>query len=317
MQVTILGVEIVGHLALIITFIIAVVYTARNRSKLKRQVRSSRVVYWLILSMAGFFALVGTIRLVYLLTSGVSTGMSPLMDLLAEYPSVVAQSLIILFLITNRIEMEKENCPRTILAIGAHPDDIEIAAGATLARMRDAGHRAYGLVMTQGEMGGNSSVRPSEAQRGAGFLGLEDVTVKGFNDTRLGEQPNDLVQAIEEQIRRLHPDIILTHSSHDVHQDHQAVHQATLRAGRNQGTILCYESPSVTQEFLPTFFVDVGKYGEVKVEAVRSHWDQRKKPYMQAEQILGKLAFRGGQAKVRLAEGFEVIRMVSSQIGDF
>ena len=239
------------------------------------------------------------------------------MDLLAEYPSVVAQSIIIFYLIANKIVSERTSCPLRVLAIGAHPDDLEIAAGATLARVFDSGHEVYGLVMTHGARGGNAKVRPEEARQGGKFLGLSHVKIMDFNDTHLADQSDEMVQAIEEQIRLVKPDVILTHSIHDIHQDHQAVYEATLRAGRTQGSILCYESPSVTAEFQPTFFVDVNQYVHVKIEAVRTHWDQRGKPYMKEEQIRGKLAFRGGQAKVAYAEGFEVVRMVSSSIGDF
>jgi LmbE family N-acetylglucosaminyl deacetylase len=90
------------------------------------------------------------------------------------------------------------------------------------------------------------------------------------------------------------------------------VFESTLRAARNsRTTILCYESPSVTQDFHPTYFVDVGKYVDVKIQAIREHRDQRKKTYMKPDLIRSKLSFRGGQAKVEYAEGFEVVRMIS------
>jgi|CXWL01.1.fsa_nt_gi LmbE family N-acetylglucosaminyl deacetylase len=317
MQLTILGVEIVGHLSLIFTFIFMLVYTFRGRKQITRYVPSSQILYWFILSLSGIFAVVGIIRLIFLLTHGVTAGMSPLMDLLAEYPSVVAQSIFIYYLITNKIVSIRATRPLRVLAIGAHPDDLEIAAGATLARVIDRGHELFGLIMTHGAQGGNAGVRPEEARAGGKFLGFSQLKIMDFKDTCLAEQTNEMVQAIEKLIREVEPDIILTHSIHDVHQDHQAVHEATLRAGRTQNTILCYESPSVTAEFLPTFYVGVSDYVQIKIESVRMHWDQRGKSYMKEEQIRGKLAFRGGQAKVGYAEGFEVVRMLSSGIGDF
>ena len=89
-----------------------------------------------------------------------------------------------------------------------------------------------------------------------------------------------MVQAIEAAINRLNPDIILTHSIHDQHQDHQAVHRATLRAARQHSSILCYESPSATREFDPSFFVEIDDYMEAKVQAVQTHVNQSGKPYM-------------------------------------
>lgn len=317
MPVTILAVEIIGHSVVIIAFVAMMFFTIRSRKKITRYLRASRILYWLILVLSGLFSFVGMIRIYFLLTRGGTVGMTPLMDLLAEYPSVVAQSLIIFYLIANKNVSERSFRPRRILAIGAHPDDLEIAAGATLARMNDKGHVVYGLVMTHGARGGDAAVRPNEAHEGAKFLGLTYVKIMNFNDTRLGEQSNEMVEVIEAMIDEINPDLILTHSVHDVHQDHEAVYEATLRAGRNQNSILCYESPSVTQQFLPTFFINVSGYVDVKIEAVRTHWDQRDKPYMKAEQVRGKLAFRGGQAKVEYAEGFEVVRILSSTIGEF
>jgi LmbE family N-acetylglucosaminyl deacetylase len=317
MQITIFSVEIAGHLSLIIAFIAMLVYTVRSRRQITRYMPSSRILYWFILALSGMFAAVGAVRLFFLFTHGVTAGMSPLMDLLAEYPSVVAQTVIICYLIANKIVSERSFRPLQILAIGAHPDDLEIAAGATLARVFDRGHQVFGLVMTHGARGGNAGVRPQEARAGGKFLGFSQVKIMDFTDTHLKEQTNEMVNVIEELIRLVKPDVILTHSIHDVHQDHQAVHEATLRAGRAQSSILCYESPSVTQDFRPTFYVNVNNYVQVKIESVRIHWDQRDKPYMKEEQIRGKLAFRGGQAKVGYAEGFEVVRMLSSGIGDF
>ena len=178
--------------------------------------------------------------------------------------------------------------------------------------MRDTGYEISGLVMTYGEQGGDAETRPHEAKKGAQFLGLEQVEVYQFTDTHLERDGVELTRAIEKAILREKPDIIFTHSEHDLHQDHRAVFEATLRATRNYPvTILCYESPSITQDFRPTYFVDVCDYVEVKVEAIRQHWDQKGKPYMDAELVRSKLVFRGGQAKVKYAEGFEVARMIA------
>jgi hypothetical protein len=124
MPLTIFGVEIAGHLSLMITFVVMLVYTVRSRRQITRYVTSSRVLYWIILVLSGMFAIVGAIRLTFLLKNGVAGGMSPIMDLLAEYPSVVAQSIIIFYLITNKIVSERASRPLRVLAIGAHPDDL-------------------------------------------------------------------------------------------------------------------------------------------------------------------------------------------------
>lgn len=205
---------------------------------------------------------------------------------------------------------------RRVLAVGAHPDDLELACGGTLAKLVDAGHEVRGLVLSSGEVGGNPGLRPLEARQGAAFLGLGTLQVLEFPDTQLEMVSNDMVQAIEEEIRSFQPDLIFTHSSHDQHQDHYAVHKATLRAGRAHHSILCFESPSVTREFDPSVFVDIDAYVDVKVEAVLSHRNQAGKPYMTPQRVRAMAAFRGAQAKNSNAEAFEPVRLLGSAIGD-
>ncbi|WP_292389526.1 PIG-L deacetylase family protein [Methanosarcina sp. UBA5] len=199
--------------------------------------------------------------------------------------------------------------PMKILAIGAHPDDIEIACGGSIAKLCDAGHTIVGLIVSGGECGGNSSSRRIEAMKGAEFLGINKVEMMDFPDTRLDNFVLEISKQIETVVNELKPDIVFTHSVHDIHQDHRAVHYATVRACRNLSTILCYESPSITQKFQPNVFVNIEQYIDVKIESIREHEDQNKKSYVQPEQVYGKAIFRGTQAKLKQAEGFEAIRI--------
>jgi LmbE family N-acetylglucosaminyl deacetylase len=199
--------------------------------------------------------------------------------------------------------------PLRIMAIGAHPDDIEIGCGATLAKLRDSGHVISGLVMTAGEVGGRGHIRVKEAKKSSIFLGVDQLKIKPFQDTKLAEHNTEMVKAIEDVIEEFSPDIAFTHSEHDIHQDHQSVHYATLRAGRNLGTILCYESPSATQDFRPNFFMEIDKYIDIKIESIKEHRDQRKKSFVQPELIKGLAVYRGSQVKTAYAEGFEAIRI--------
>jgi LmbE family N-acetylglucosaminyl deacetylase len=308
--------EVIGHLAVVAAFVIVAVYVTIHRRVLRRTTRRATIVYWLIFAGSIFFAAANVLRLIEFATIVKASGPLPWYDLVAEYLSVIGQSVIVVVLIGLKVVSdERSDRPRRILAIGAHPDDIEIACGATLAQFHDSGYTIWGLVITQGERGGNSDVRPAEAIGGAHFLGLDHVKILDFPDTRLQECSGEILEAIEAMLREYNPDMVFTHSSHDLHQDHRAVHEATLRAARNLGTVFCYESPSVTQEFLPAFFVDIGNYIDVKVESIKEHWDQRAKPYVQEERVRGQAVFRGGQAKTRYAEGFEVVRAVYSSMG--
>lgn len=309
-------IELTGHLVTVLALIGVAVYVFLQHRLLRRTVRRAPFVYWVALSASLALGIVNLVHLVAMIGSAATAHASPWLDLISEYITLVVLSLIVLLLVGWRVVPEPRFGRRCILAVGAHPDDIELACGATLAKLRDAGHRIQGLVLTYGEQGGSAETRPDEARSGASFLGLESVQVMDFQDTRLAEQELEILTAIEDVIRECTPDLIFTHSSHDLHQDHQAVHRATLRAARNHSNILCYESPSATGEFAPTFFVDIGDYIDVKVESVKEHWDQRDKPYVHSERLYGVALFRGSQAKTRYAEGFEAVRILSSALGE-
>lgn len=309
------GTEIstIGHTITTLSFIGVAIYAFIRQKDLHRTTRYSSLLFSTIVGLSLLFASINLFRLVYELNRNAETTLTTDADVIAETSGILVQSALILVLFTSKIATKSSYRPARILAIGAHPDDLEIAAGATLAKMRDAGFKITGLVMTRGEKGGDGDTRPLEAREGAKFLGMDSVQVLDFTDTILSADIVNITHAIEETIAKVQPEIIFTHSIHDLHQDHQTVYEATMRAARStRTTILCYESPSVTQDFHPTYFIDVDKYVEVKIQALREHWNQRKKPYMKPDLVRGKLAFRGAQAKVEYAEGFEVARMVSA-----
>ena len=223
----------------------------------------------------------------------------------------------IAMLLRARIRPAEVASPRRILAIGAHPDDLELACGGTLASLVDRGHEVHAVVMTRGAEGGDARTRPDEARAGAGFLGLASVEVYDLPDTQLALTSTEMIHWLETAIDRVRPHVIFTHSVNDQHQDHHAVHLATLRAARHHHSILCYESPSVTRDFNPGVFVEVADYTDVKVEAVLTHRNQAGKPYMTPGAVTGITSFRGRQAKRTHAEGFEAVRLLATEAGVF
>jgi LmbE family N-acetylglucosaminyl deacetylase len=276
---------------------------------LHRRLRRPRLVQSVAVCAAAFLVPLD----VYCATAGaaISGGRADGLALSAEVGSISALSLIALLVKQMRIAVPPAVSPRRVLAIGAHPDDLELGCGGTLAKLIDAGHRVEALVLTNGERGGDAGRRPGEAERGGRFLGAAGIEVLDFDDTRLPEAELDIGEAIERAMQRVDPDLVLTHSVNDQHQDHLAVHRATLRAARERSSVLCYESPSATSDFRPTVFVEIEDYVEVKSHAVAAHVDQRDKPYMTAERVRALATYRGGQAKVPKAEGYEPVRMVS------
>jgi LmbE family N-acetylglucosaminyl deacetylase len=307
------NISLIGHLITTASFFVLIVYTNMRQKSMTRTTEQTRIVYLAIMIVSIILTGLNLMRAVIEFLELSENAFTLTLDVVGQYSGVLAQTVLILMLYENKIIVKSKPNPGRVLVIGAHPDDIELAVGATLAKMHDAGYLIAGMVMTKGEKGGNGKLRPLEAKNGGLFLGLDTLQMFDFHDTHLYEDGVLMTAEIEKTVADFHPDMIFTHSTHDIHQDHKAVFEATMRAVRNvRTTILSYESPSVTKEFQPNYFVDICGYVDVKMEAVHQHWDQRTKPYMRPDLIRGKLAVRGSEAKVEYAEGFEVVRMVSA-----
>src|SRR3989338_5031028 len=116
-----------------------------------------------------------------------------------------------------------------ILAIGAHPDDIEIDCAGTIAKAVNEGKKVFFYIITNGDKGVNPEARKAEALESAGILGVEDVFFEGLGDCTLKYDPS-LVSKVKSVIMRLGPAVIYTHSKEDISPDHSEVGRATLLA---------------------------------------------------------------------------------------
>src|SRR3954470_19291255 len=124
----------------------------------------------------------------------------------------------------------------TVLAIGAHPDDIELGCGATLLRHRAQGHHVALLVMTSGTHGPRlERSRVEEQQDAADLLGAE-VYWGGFQDGAIPEG-RAAIEVIERVMKATGATVMYTHSPNDSHQDHRATAAASAAAGRRVKTI--------------------------------------------------------------------------------
>ena len=295
------GMNISAHALLAILLATSLLLVVLAEATLRRRLRHFRPLQ--LFTIASAFALVPANIMG---TRATEPSTTHTVIVLASVTALVVQFGL---LVLNWVSVQQTGRTRRVLAIGAHPDDLELACGGTLARLADAGHEVHTLVMSDGAIGGDSTVRLTEATKGSTFLRATKCEVHGLPDTHLPEYGNEMVRIIEQKIRSLNPDMIFTHSSHDQHQDHNAVHWATMRAGRNHPAILCFESPSVTKEFSPQVFVDIEDWVQTKATAVQIHHDQSDKPYMSEESLTAMSTFRGAQGRIGRAEGFEAVRV--------
>ena len=164
-----------------------------------------------------------------------------------------------------------------ILAVGAHPDDIELGCTCLLY----SGTERRMVVLSSGEQGGPDVDRRRETSDSASLLGAE-LFMYSLPDTQI-----DSIQ--ESQVKDFQPDIILTMSRADVHQDHQAIHHGTKIAVRDIAcTVLCYISPSSAMDFRPNWFLPITKEElDIKLKALSCHHSQRSRSYLSEDSIVG------------------------------
>lgn len=194
---------------------------------------------------------------------------------------------------------------KTILALGAHPDDLELGCGATLAKLVSGGAQIHAVVFTDGRMGSAEGAdRGAEARSALASLGIQSIHLHSFPDTRLHEHLNELIAAIEEHVRDVSPDRVYTMFDGDRHQDHRAVYEASAVACRSVPQILAYETPSSYPNFVPTVFEPVDDFIERKVAALKLHKSQGERLYMHEEKIRSAAHFRGVQVDLGQTEGF-------------
>jgi LmbE family N-acetylglucosaminyl deacetylase len=198
-----------------------------------------------------------------------------------------------------------------VLAIGSHPDDIEIGCFATLAKHKMDGDNVYGVCVTKGEIGGDKEVRMKEAFEAAKVIGME-LIFGDFPDGDVKENA-ELITFLDEIVKDKKIDILYTHSENDRHQDHRAVARAGLSVSRNVGEVYCYEACSLISSFTPHVFVDVTETFGYKMTALRKYNSQVNRTYADGLEGIGR--FRASQARLsgRMCEAFEAYKILKNE----
>lgn len=205
---------------------------------------------------------------------------------------------------TNKLTKNK----KIILAIGAHPDDVEFGCSGTLAKYKSEGSEINILTLSLGGVGGDVLVRKKEAQAAAKALDA-NLFLGNFVDTEIISSAQT-IQFIEKIVAQVNPTHIYTHSYSDNHQDHRNIHQATLVASRQTPNLHCYLSPSCTVDFRPNIFINIDDFIKKKLEVIKLFQSQHKSkaPYLHPEMILATARYWGRFCNYHLAEPMEVIK---------
>jgi two-component system, NtrC family, response regulator HydG len=201
---------------------------------------------------------------------------------------------------------------QAVLAIGAHPDDVEIGAGGALLVHRSMGHEVSILTLSRGARGGSQDTRAGESDRAARSLGAT-LFLEDLKDTRISEG-DPTIGAISEVVDSVRPTVIYTHSPHDVHQDHRNTHRAAMVAVRGVGRVYCFQSPSATVDFRPTRFVTIDDQIDGKLQAINAFVSQVEiRRYLEPDLIESTARYWSRFGDGRYAEAFEVIREAATE----
>ncbi|MDI4645857.1 PIG-L deacetylase family protein [Cohnella hashimotonis] len=221
-----------------------------------------------------------------------------------------------------------------VLAIGAHPDDIEVYCAGTLLKYKQQGHDIFIALTTSGNIGSNeyesreaiAAQREQEQLEAAKILGA-DVRFLRFDDQGLQDTP-ETRRAVINAIRWANPDVILTHSPEDPSTDHavtgKIVSEVMLSIpGKlipadeppiaKNPSLFCY-TPAAGIGFLPEVYVDISDVFPLKKEALTKHTSQFNwMDVYQSHNLLSIMEisdkFRGLQAGYEYAEGFRAFRI--------
>ena len=201
---------------------------------------------------------------------------------------------------------------RTVLAIGAHPDDLELAIGGTLARLARNGAR---VVMAVVSIPTDYDVRRAEALRSAQILGCELRFLIEDGCRRIDDIKNyQLVGLLDRAVRDLEPAAVFTHSACEFHRDHVAVHNACLSTQRLKNFDFFHFNPTMTRAvpvaFHPRAYVDVTETIELKMQAIEAHASQFGARGLDTELFRDVARLNGRMAGVKYAEGLDVGRML-------
>ena len=234
-----------------------------------------------------------------------------------------------------------QQAPERVLAIGAHPDDIDFCAAGTVAQWVRRGVAVTYCVITDGDAGGFdpavprseiAGIRQREQRDAAAEVGVDEVVFLGYPDGRL-VLSTELRRDLARVIRQVRPELVICHSPERIwegrvnynHPDHFIAGEATLSAvypdARNR-----FAYPELTDEGLephmvdsvwvieplaPTRLVDISDTFELKLAALARHASQFSRgselmrPHLEAE--AGRLARLAPDGELALAEGFRVV----------
>jgi LmbE family N-acetylglucosaminyl deacetylase len=199
-----------------------------------------------------------------------------------------------------------------ILAIGAHPDDIELGCGGSLLKAARRGVNVFMYIVTRGSSAGSVVKRSNEIINSAKYIGAKALWIDDYEDSAV-YLTKELINSIEFFIRKTQADVIYTHPKKDNHHDHRAISEATVEAGRFTPNIIAYENPS-TKNFLPVLYSDISDVIFEKIRLIELYGSQNSKAFLSSNSVKALAEYRAIQTRFdpnfTHVEAFEVLKMM-------
>jgi LmbE family N-acetylglucosaminyl deacetylase len=194
-----------------------------------------------------------------------------------------------------------------ILAIGAHPDDLEIFMGGGIAAFQAQGDEVVMVTATDGAKGGKGDpgelvrIRQVEADAAAGVFGLKPIML-GFPDGGLrADAP--VIDRIASLIAAVRPALVITHAPNDYHGDHRALSDAVRIAANFVAPVMWMET-MMGVGFTPTHYIDITPHFELKREAIGKHASQDTPRFVNMAELTGRYRSAQCNAEQGYAEAF-------------
>lgn len=207
-----------------------------------------------------------------------------------------------------------------VIAICAHPDDIELNCGGTLLKHKHKGDSIVLIYASDGETTNHKKeiIRSkesaiSEAKKASDILGAE-LYILNYKALDIPFN-HRIVAEIESIINKHHADTIYTHGPSHSNQDHQRLNKAVIAATRCTKRVLMWEEgiphSSCHTAFTPHLYIDITDQMPKKIELIEAHETQINK-YGQdlIEAVTARARYRGYQIRTKYAECFEVSRLI-------
>lgn len=202
---------------------------------------------------------------------------------------------------------------RRLLFIGAHPDDIELGAGALIAHII---HQAEIRCVTMSDNKKNPELQNvvTEHYQSMEILGVpaSNVILGPFETRRFPASRQEILEYLIKLRDDFKPEIVFTHTRADLHQDHTTVTEETLRAFRGT-TVLGFDVLRSSYGFFPNFLVEVNEQDvQKKIDALAAYKTYESKYYFDPQITRATLIRHGALAERQYAEGFDTLRIIGA-----